>query len=350
METHDYTSVCIYLITVTTVDRQRLLGRLVGNSADTAQVEPTTLGEYVAQAFRKMAADTTAKTGSRVQVLHYKIMPDHFHGMLYVRDRLPDAYELGRLIAAWKSNCTHAYWEQSVELKSHEQNEEYSSSATNFSSEKSSLFNRGFNDRILFREGEKDAWIAYLDDNPRRLWLKVHYPDRLRKEYEFKTGKKGHQYTAVGDTFLVKYPERLQVRCHRDLTEEQIQTEVATYLREARRGTVLVSPFISPAEKAVYDACYNEKLKIIRIVNRGLDGKFIYPSGRDLKGCSDGFMLVLAPYADYSPETAAVRITRSQCLDMNDFAADIANVTLKCAERNEESSSRATNFSSEGEL
>ena len=73
---------------------------------------------------------------------------------------------------------------------------------------------------------------------------------------------------------------------------------------------------------------------MIRIVNRGLDGKFIYPSGRDLKGCSDGFMLVLAPYADYSPETAATRITRSQCLDMNDFAADIANVTLKCAEQN----------------
>lgn len=350
METHDYTSACIYLITVTTVDRQRLLGSLVGNSADTAHVEPTALGTYVAQAFRKMATDTTAKTGCRVQVLHYAIMPDHFHAMLYLRDKPPVAYALGKLIAAWKSECTHAYWEQSGGLKSREQNEESSSRATNFSSEKSPLFNRGFNDRILFREGQKDAWITYLDENPRRLWLKMHFPDRLRKVYEFKAGKKEHQYIAVGDTFLVKNPERLQVRCHRNLTEEQIQSEVDKYLKEARRGTVLVSPFISPAEKAVYEACYKEKLKMIHIVNRGLDGKFIYPSGLDLQGCSDGFMLVLAPYADYSPETAAARITRSQCLDMNDYAADVSNVTLKCAEQDEDSSLRATNFSSEEEI
>jgi uncharacterized protein (DUF58 family) len=56
--------------------------------------------------------------------------------------------------------------------------------------------------------------------------------------------------------------------------------------------------------------------------------KFIYPSGKDLTGCSDGYMLVLAPYADYSAETAAKRITRAQCLSLNDYAADLANVTL----------------------
>ena len=64
---------------------------------------------------------------------------------------------------------------------------------------------------------------------------------------------------------------------------------------------------------------------MIRIVNRGLDGQFVYPSGRDLIGCSEGFMLVLAPYADYSEETRAVRITRTQCLNMNDYAADLSN-------------------------
>lgn len=100
-------------------------------------------------------------------------------------------------------------------------------------------------------------------------------------------------------------------------------------MKEARRGTVLISPFISAAEKAVYDACYKEKLPLIHIVNRGLDGKFIYPSGRDLTGCSEGFVLVLAPYADYSAETAAKRITRAQCLNLNDFAADMANVKLE---------------------
>jgi len=324
MEEHDYTASCIYLITLTTVDRKRVLGSLVGDSPNTAEIVPTALGSYVAEAFRKVAAEVTKMTGCRVQVLHYQIMPDHFHGILFVRDTLPADYPLGKIIAAWKSDCSHALWNDSSLCSQY------------FSTEKPSLFSRGFNDRILFRKGQLQTWIVYLNDNPRRLWLKIHFPDRLRKVYEFSAGKKGHQYTAYGNTFLVTYPERLQVRCHRNLTEEQIQAEVAAYLKEARRGTVLISPFISPAEKAVYDAGYKEKLSMIHIVNRGLDGKFVYPSGRDLSGCSDGFMLVLAPYADYSAETAAARITRSQCLNMNDFAADLASITLKCAERDEE--------------
>jgi len=317
MEMHSYTSACIYLITVTTTDRKRILGTLVGDSPGTAVIEPTDLGKHVAEAFRKTAAEVTKKTGCRVQVLHYQIMPDHFHGILYVRNSLPQDYPLGKIVAAWKSDCTHALWNDS------------SLCSLYFSSEKPSLFSSGFNDRILFRKGQLQTWIKYLDDNPRRLWLKTHFTNRLRKVYDFKAGKKGHQYTAVGNTFLVTFPERLQVRCHRNLTEEQIETEVATYLEEARRGTVLISPFISTAEKAVYDACYKEKLPLIHIVNRGLDGKFVYPSGRDLTGCSEGFLLVLAPYADYSPETAAKRITRAQCLDLNGFAEDLANVTLK---------------------
>ena len=324
METHDYTSSCIYLITVTTEGRQRLLGKLVGDSAATAAIEPTPLGAYVAEAFRQTAVETTKKTGCRVQVLHYQIMPDHFHGILYVRDTLPANYALGKIVAAWKSACTHALWASlsAPHLSS-------SSSSPHLSAEHKTkpLFSRGFNDRILFRRGQLKTWVAYLDDNPRRLWLKWHFPDRLRKVYDFTAGTKGHRYTAVGNTFLVTYPERLQVRCHRNLTAEQIQQEVEKYLREAHRGTVLVSPFISPAEKAVFEACYRERLPMIHIVNRGLDGKFNYPSGRDLSGCSDGFLLVLAPYADYSAETAAARITRAQCLDMNAYAADLATVT-----------------------
>ena len=332
MEKHDYTSPCIYLITVTTEGRHRLLGTLVGGSAATAAIEPTPLGAYVTEAFRQTAAETTKKTGCRIQVLHYQIMPDHFHGILYVRDTLPPDYALGKIVAAWKSACSHALWVSFSSFSSRDLSSEHGTK--DFGSEhgtKAPLFSRGFNDRILFRKGQLKTWVAYLNDNPRRLWLKWHFPDRLRKVYDFSAGKKGHRYTAVGNTFLVTYPERLQVRCHRNLTEEQIQQEVEKYLKEAHRGTVLISPFISPAEKAVYEACYQEKLPMIHIVNRGLDGKFNYPSGRDLSGCSDGFMLVLAPYADYSSETAAACITRAQCLDMNAYAADLATITLSIA-------------------
>lgn len=327
-EGHDYAAPGIYLITVTTADRRRILGELTGASPDAASIQPTTLGEYVIAAFRKMATMVTEKIGSRIQVYQYQLMPDHFHGILRIHDALPEGWHLSRMIGAWKGDCSREYWRQqdaadNAALTHGEHNKE-NAGLTSGAHNKESLFSPGYNDKILYHEGQLDAWYEYLHDNPRRLWLKVHYPDRLRKTYDFKAGKQGHAYTAVGNTFLVKYPERVQVRCHRNLTEEQIQAEVEHYMSLAKGGAVLVSPFISPAEKAVYEAAYKEKLRIIRIVNRGLDGKFIYPSGRDLTGCSAGFILVLAPYADYSAETAETRITRSQCLDMNGYAADLS--------------------------
>ena len=81
-EGHDYAAPGIYLITVTTTDRRRILGELTGASPDAASILPTTLGEYVIAAFRKMATMVTEKTGSQIQVYQYQLMPDHFHGIL----------------------------------------------------------------------------------------------------------------------------------------------------------------------------------------------------------------------------------------------------------------------------
>ena len=349
---HDYTSVSLYLITVTTVGRQRILGQLVGNSADEAHVEATELGRKVIAYFNRIPEITMEKTGCRVQMVQYQLMPDHFHGILYVRDELPKEWPLGQIIAGWKGVCTRAYRETfalSREAENGLRKCEAGDGVRKCEAEnglrkceagdgvrkceagdgvRDSLFNAGYNDRVLNQFGQLEGWIQYLRDNPRRLWLKLHNADRLRKVYEFEAGRLGHRYTAVGETFLVKYPERAQVRCHRNLSDEEIQREVAYYLGLARQGVVLVSPFISPAEKAVYEACYKEKLRMIRIVNRALDGQFVYPTGRDLQGCSDGFLLVLAPYMENSDETRAVRISRATCLDMNGYAADLAAFAL----------------------
>ena len=334
---HDYTAISLYLITVTTTNRQRLLGTLLGNSAEAATIEATDIGKMVIACFKRIPEITKQKTGCRVQVVQYQLMPDHFHGILYVQDELPKEWPLGQIISGWKGACTRAYNALISSFPARRDSAENSSSspASRDSAKKTPLFNPGYNDRILNQYGQLEGWIQYLRDNPRRLWLKIHFPDRLRKIYEFTAGKQSHRYTAVGDTFLVKYPERIQVRCHRNLSEDEIQKEVKYYLTLARNGVVLVSPFISPAERAVYEACYREKLKMIRIVNRGMDNQFVYPSGRDLQGCSDGFMLILAPYVENSNETRAARISRATCLDMNGYAADLSTFTLSREAENE---------------
>ncbi len=312
---HDYSRPGAYLITVETTDRQRLLGTLQGDSPNTAQIAPTTLGETVIAEFRAIERKVQESAGCQVQVLQYQLMPDHFHGILYIREQLPQGWHLGKIIGAWKGACSRAYWEASPS----------SASSSVSSQERSPLFSTGYNDRPLTAPGQLQGWISYLRDNQRRLWLKHHYPDRLRKVYNFTIGDSQTRYTAVGNTFLLKYPERQQVRCHRNLTEEQIHNEVNHYLHIARRGVVLVSPFISPAEKAVYEACYKEQLPMVRHVKRALDGKFVYPQGRDFDACAQGFLVVLVPFATGSENAADLRISRTQCLTLNDCAAELAS-------------------------
>ena len=340
---HDYASPYAYLITIETTNRQRLLGSLVGDSADTAHIEPTALGQAVIDEFRNIERTMRELTGCYVQVLQYQLMPEHFHGILQIHDTLPKGWTLDRIILGWKGACSRAYWSSSspatpasssspsASVRSQSLSSSLAASAPSSpaasvrSQSMPPLFSKGFNDRPLLSKGQLDGWIAYLRDNPRRRWLKQHFPDRLRKIYDFAAGESKTRYTAVGDTFMIKYPERQQVRCHRDLTPEQIQAEVDHYLSIARSGVILVSPFISPAEKAVYDACYKEKLRMIRIVKRALDGKFVYPQGRDFDACVQGFLLVLSPYTTGSENAAETTISRNQCLSLNDYAADLSS-------------------------
>ena len=344
-EGHDYYSPSIYLITVSTFDHQRLLGTLVGDTADVAKIVPTTLGNSVINLFKGIEAYVLDKTGCHVQILQYQLMPDHFHGIIHIKDQLPSSLPLGRIIGRWKGACSRALWalsspssspasSSSPSRNNHSKPPSSPSSPSALSSSPSSdnrpklppLFSDGFNDRVLNRQGQLQHWITYLRNNPRRLWIKYHFPDRYRKKHEFAAGKSRYRFTAMGESFLVTYPERAQVRCHRNLSDAEIQAEVARYLDLARSGVVLVSPFISPGEKAVYEACYAEHLKMIRIINRGIDGQFKFPSGRDLEGCYAGFLLVLAPYMEGAPETADVRISRAQCLNLNAFAEDLATI------------------------
>ena len=106
---HDYTAISLYLITVTTTNRQRLLGTLLGNSAEAATIEATDIGKMVIACFKRIPEITKQKTGCRVQVVQYQLMPDHFHGILYVQDELPKEWPLGQIISGWKGACTRAY-------------------------------------------------------------------------------------------------------------------------------------------------------------------------------------------------------------------------------------------------
>ena len=85
------------------------------------------------------------------------IMPDHIHMILRINGTLPDNAHLGVVIRGFKAGCTKAY--------------------RALTGNDGSLFEEGYNDRILTEDGQLDRWKKYISDNPRRLALKRRNPD-----------------------------------------------------------------------------------------------------------------------------------------------------------------------------
>ena len=155
---HDYTSRCIYLVTICTEGRHSLFGEL--HDADTNHatpwVQPSPLGMSVIDQWSTIGIEQP-----HIKSLAFQLMPDHVHGILFVTERLPR--HLGHYVSRFKSKCTQAMHSMSV----------YSETQ----SRTKTLWEVGYNDRILTGKGQLQDWVNYLHDNPRRLWTKRNHPE-----------------------------------------------------------------------------------------------------------------------------------------------------------------------------
>ncbi len=333
---HDYQSRRIYLITVTVEDRRPLLGHLVGNaeapdgSAEAPRVELSPLGERVRDCWLGIE-----QRDRNIKVLATMIMPDHLHGILFVQN--PIDVHLGMIIKGFKVGCNQAYRELRPSLAASSSmlqqpgssmlQQPGSSMLQQCCSKGNSkgasllpcgyLFARGYNDHILEGAGELDRWFAYLRNNPRRLALKRAYPDFFRVRFGITIG--GQTYAAIGNRFLLSYPQKLQVQCSRRLTDEEIQATTADLLQRARQGNVLVSPAISKGEQAVMRAALDARLPLIFLTPWGFNA-FSKPGHQYFEACAEGRFLILAPWPH---ENQRISLTRQMCLQLNTMAEEI---------------------------
>ena len=179
----DYRQPCIYQITLVLADRQsKALGRLVVpdlalprqvqdralprqaqggpqlvrgggenlassvlEAAASSYIALTLAGEAVMREFRRIG-----EHHPEIKPLFIQVMPDHVHFIIYVTQ--PMARPLGQAIAGFKAGSSKA--------------------ATG----KPGLWAEGFQDTILFHEGQLEAMFNYLRDNPRRLAIKQLMP------------------------------------------------------------------------------------------------------------------------------------------------------------------------------
>ena len=320
---HDYTGRQIYMITMVTEGRRQLFGQVVGKSDaptgsdDAPHIELSPLGQRVSDEWW-----AASQHHPEVKVLALQMMPDHLHGILFVQEQM--GKPLGLLLRGFKQSCNRHYRElvlgiaqpvPSVALSTQQTRQApVKKNRRNEDRSLGMLFARGYNDKLLLREGQLETWIHYLNDNPRRLLMKREHPDLFRVQRNVEAA--GMTFSAIGNRFLLDRPVRLQVQCSRRLSEAEIQEQVAHFLTEARQGAVLVSPAISPGEKAVMRAAFNEGLPLIYLQENGFTD-LAKPGGKRMEACARGQLLILAPWERHNEQ---LTISRSQCLKLNDIA------------------------------
>ncbi len=308
---NDYTARRMYMITMVTEGRKPLFGKVVGRSeavepsAEAPHIELSPLGMEVARIWQ-----TIGNHHPEVQVVALQMMPDHLHGILFVRERMEKP--LGKVLLGFKQACNKAFREvMAAEFVAVAQ--QHAGQAR----ENGLLFAKGYNDQILLRDGQLERWLNYLRDNPRRLLMKRENPDLFRVQRGLTYA--GQEFSAIGNRFLLDKPFKLQVQCSRSITENDLQTKLNECLRAARQGAVLVSPAISKGEKAIMRAAFDEGFPLIYLQENGFTD-LAKPGGQRMDACARGQLLILAPWEHHNEK---MTIRRGQCLELNEMARKI---------------------------
>ena len=315
---HDYAGRQIYMITMVTEGRAPLFGCVEGKSdafpetPEAPRISLTELGKRVEQEW--WGCETHHP---EIKVIALQMMPDHLHGILFVRERMERP--LGIALQGFKQSCNKHYRQlvlglppvPSVALPTQqtERRDRRGEDRTH-----GMLFARGYNDRLLLHAGQLNTWLNYLADNPRRLLMKREHPDLFRVQRGVKVA--GQTFSALGNLFLLQRPYRLQVQCSRRLTDAEILATINTYLEAASRGAVLVSLSISKGEKSVMRAAFEKGYPLIYLQENGFTD-LAKPGGARMVACARGQLLVLAPWEHHNEQ---ITISRNQCLSLNEMA------------------------------
>ena len=195
-------------------------------------------------------------------------------------------------------------------------------------------WSEGFVDVILWRDGQLQAMLDYLADNPRRLAMKRADPGLFKRVVDLQIVLKigdassrcreelvGH-FSAIGNRFLLEAPlAQVQVsrrfcryrritlpsggsKIARDAGGEPIvELETPEYrarrdelLAAARHGAVLVSPCVSDGERQIAREALSAGMKLITMLNKGFS-PLQKPTGRYFDACAEGRLLMIAPCA-----------------------------------------------------
>ena len=339
----------LYHITMTIPDRQPLLGRLTipDNDPTKAKVVRTALGNALVNCLLGIP-----RYHPEVQVLHFCLMPDHLHAVLYVRRTMPKGIgtlvrgfwqaskKLGRAWSVTLSVPPNAIRERPQEettpwenlRKETGQLEDLAATLREQMGDEAyyrlaAIFTEMPFIRSMWRRSQLPNTIRYIDMNPQRLATKRLKPGYFRVQRGMVVG--GRSYDGVGNAtllmaehFMAVHVRRIMVENAKKGDDSQLRDYMNSCVLSARKGTVMVSPFISPHEKEVMKVLLREQLPFILLTDNGFRD-YYKPTDALFDACASGRLLILSPWPHDDHKR---HITREDCVALNLMAEEIANL------------------------
>lgn len=368
----------LYHVTLTIPDRRPLLGSLEvpGNNPDKAVVRRTALGNALVDSLLGIP-----HYHPEVQVLHFCLMPDHLHAVLYVRRTMPTgirgvvrgfwqgAKKLGRAWSASSSSAAPNYIRgnyqggqrynqgelgssqegQGSGLKEQKcsqvgQGNSLREETTRLETSAASLYERVGGEsycqlspvftempfiRPMGHNTQLPNTIRYIDMNPQRLATKRQKPGFFCVQRNIVIG--GRSYDGVGNTMLLMAEKMAVVHVRSALVKaaergdaEALRNYKNSCVLAARKGAVMVSPFISPHEKQVMQVLLDEQWPFICLTGNGFRD-YYKPSDALFDACAAGRVLILSTW-QYDANKR--HISRADCVALNNMAEEIAQCYL----------------------
>jgi len=355
----------LYHVTLTIPDRRPLLGRLEvpDDNLDKAVVRRTTLGNALVDSLLGIP-----HYHPEVQVLHFCLMPDHLHAVLYVRRTMTTgirgvvrgfwqgAKKLGRAWSASSAASAPNYIRGKYQkgqgysqekpgngqegLGGNSLREETVRLETSAASLRERLGGESYCQlppvftempfiRPMGHNTQLPNTIRYIDMNPQRLATKRQKPGFFCVQRNIVIGARS--YDGVGNTMLLIAEKMAVVHVRSALVKaaergdvEPLRNYKNSCVLAARKGAVMVSPFISPHEKQVMQVLLDEQWPFVCLADNGFRD-YYKPSDALFDACAAGRVLILSPW-QYDANKR--HISRADCQALNNMAEEMVQYHL----------------------
>ena len=354
----------VYHVTLTVPSREPLFGTLVipENEPSNARIERTTLGNAVVDELYVMC-----RHYPEIRILQFCLMPDHLHAVIHVT-RVMDTSIRSVIRGYWQGvkKLGRAYTlSVTAELNSKTTNEGgkdtettneggKDTETTNEGGKDAETTNEGGKDAEITNEGGKDAettneggypfpifterpfirplsrrgqlhtMIHYVQMNPQRLATKRLKPGYFRVQRDIEIG--GRKYDGVGNVALLMaeqfdtvHVRNTMVKAAEHGDDKELRDYMNSRVLMARKGIVMVSPFISPQEKRVMQVLLQEQHPFILLTDNGFRD-YYKPADALFEACAAGRLLILSPW---QYDDGKRHISRSECVALNAMAEEI---------------------------